>query len=109
VRLIVGDRQPPPAANTMAILKAIARARTWRDQIIAGEASGIRDLARIHKLNHSYVKRIYSFASFSPTSIAAILNGAVPPDVSLDSLVRRIPLVWAEQASVIATATESTI
>jgi hypothetical protein len=24
-------------------------------------------------------------------------------------LVRRIPLVWAEQASVIATATESTI
>jgi hypothetical protein len=35
----------------------------WRDQIIAGEVSGIRDLARIHKLNHSYVKRIYSFAS----------------------------------------------
>jgi DNA invertase Pin-like site-specific DNA recombinase len=105
VRLIVGDQQPPPAASTLAILRAIARARTWRDQIIAGEASGIRDLARIHKLNHSYVKRIYSFASFSPASTEAILNGDVPPDLSLDSLVRKIPLVWAEQGSVLATAT----
>jgi hypothetical protein len=105
VRLIVGDPQAPPAASTLAILKAIARARTWRDQIIAGQASGIRDLARLHKLNHSYVKRIYSFASFSPASIEAILNGGVPPDLSLDSLVRKVPLVWAEQGSVLASAT----
>jgi hypothetical protein len=66
VRLIVGDQHTPLAVSTLAILKAIARARKWRDQIIAGEATGIRDLARIHKLNHSYVKRIYSFASFGP-------------------------------------------
>ena len=104
VRLIVGEQQPPPAASTLAILKAIARARAWRDQIIAGEASGIRDLARIHKLNHSYVKRIYSFASFSPASIEAILKGDVPPDLSLDSLVGKMPLVWAEQGSALATA-----
>ncbi len=106
VRLIVGDQQAPLAASTLAILKAIARARKWRDQIIAGEATGIRDLARIHKLNHSYVKRIYPFASFSPASIEAILNGDVPPDISLDSLVRKIPLVWTEQGSVLASATD---
>jgi DNA invertase Pin-like site-specific DNA recombinase len=108
VRLIVGDQQAPLAASTLAILKAIARARKWRDQIIAGEATGIRDLARIHKLNHSYVKRIYSFASFSPASIEAILNGEVPPDLSLDSLVHRIPLAWTEQGSVLASATGAT-
>jgi len=108
VRLIVGDQQAPLAASTVAILKAIARARKWRDQIIAGEASGIRDLARIHKLNHSYVKRIYSFASFSPASIEAIINDDVPQDLSLDSLVRIIPLVWADQGSVLASATGAT-
>lgn len=102
VRLIIGEQPPLPAASTLAILKAIARARVWRDQIITGRAAGIRDLARIHKLNHSYVKRIYSFASFSPASIEAILNGDVPPNLSLDSLVRKIPLVWMEQGSVIA-------
>jgi site-specific DNA recombinase len=107
VRLIVGEQLPPPAASTQAILKAIARARTWRDQIIAGEASGIRDLARIHKLNHSYVKRIYSFAALSPASIVAIVRGDVPPDLSLDSLVHRIPLAWAEQSSAIATGQRS--
>ena len=106
VRLIVGVEQQPPAASTLAILRAIARACTWRDQIIEGEASGIRDLARIHKLNHSYVKRIYSFASFSPASIEAILNGGAPPDISLDSLVRKIPLIWAKQHALVATATE---
>jgi hypothetical protein len=108
VRLIVGDQQTPLAASTLAILKAIARARKWRDQIISGEATGIRDLARIHTLNHSYVKRIYSFASFSPASIEEILNGEVPPDLSLDSLVRIIPLVWADQGSVLASATGAT-
>lgn len=105
VRLTVGEPPPPPAASTLAILRAIARARIWRDQIIAGEATGIRDLSRIHKLNHSYVKRIYSFASFSPASIEAILSGEVPSDLSLDSLVRRIPLAWAEQRSILASAT----
>jgi site-specific DNA recombinase len=108
VRLILGDQQSPLASNTMAILKAIARARIWRDQIIAGEGSGIRDLARIHKLNHSYVKRIYSFASLSPASIEAILNGEVPPDLSLDSLVRRIPLAWTEQSIALASAAGAT-
>jgi DNA invertase Pin-like site-specific DNA recombinase len=107
VRLIVGDQQAPLAASTLAILKAIARARKWRDQIIAGDVTGIRDLAKTHKLNHSYVKRIYSFASISPASIEAILNGDVLPDLSLDSLVRKIPLVWAEQGSVLASATDS--
>ncbi|MGB8031452.1 MAG: recombinase family protein [Terracidiphilus sp.] len=110
IRLIVGDQQSPPAASTLAVLKAIARARAWREQIIAGEASGIRDLARIHNLNHSYVKRIYSFASFSPACIEIILNREIPSNLSLDSLVRKIPLVWAEQASVVATAAaESTV
>ena len=97
VRLIVVDQQAPLAASTLAILKAIARARKWRDQIIAGEATGIRDLARIHKLNHSYVKRIYSFASFSPASIEAILDGKASSELSLDLLARRIPIVWKEQ------------
>lgn len=105
VRLIVGDQQAPLAASIMAILKAIARARKWRDQLIAGEASGVKDLARIHKLNHSYVKRIYPFASFSPASIEAILNREVPSNLSLDSLVRKIPLVWTEQSTALATAT----
>jgi site-specific DNA recombinase len=103
VRLIVGAEQSPSVASSSAILRAIARARIWRDQIIAGEASGVRDLARAHKLNHSYVKRIYSFASLSPASIEAILRGDVSPALSLNSLVRKIPLVWAKQASLLAT------
>lgn len=97
VRLIVGENQAPSSTSTHAILKAIARARGWRDQIIAGEASGVRDLARIHKLNHSYVKRIYSFAAVSPAVIEALLAGEVSPAISLDSLAKRVPMLWKQQ------------
>jgi DNA invertase Pin-like site-specific DNA recombinase len=109
VRLIVGNEKQPAAASTLAIVRAIARARAWRDEIIAGKASGIRDLARNNKLNHSYVKRIYPFASLSPVSIEAILSGTIAADLSLDSLVRRIPLHWAKQRAVLAAATGSFI
>jgi site-specific DNA recombinase len=105
LRLIVGNEQTPSQASTLAILRAIARARSWREQLISGEVQGIKDLAKLHGLRATYVRRIIPFAFLSPASIEAILNGHVKPGLTLDSLVGRIPVVWAEQRSALAAAT----
>ncbi|MGD0157882.1 MAG: recombinase family protein [Terracidiphilus sp.] len=101
LRLIVGNDQAPPQINTLAILKAIARARAWREQLISGEAHGVRHLASLNQLRATYVRRILPFARLGPASIEAILNGRVAPELSLESLVGRIPMAWKEQAAII--------
>jgi DNA invertase Pin-like site-specific DNA recombinase len=102
LRLIVGNDQTPSPVSTLAILKAIARARAWREQLISGEAHGIKHLAKLHSLQATYVRRILPFAFLSPSSIDAILDGHVTPGLTLDSLVGKIPLEWKEQGASIA-------
>jgi hypothetical protein len=97
LRLIVGNHQTPPQTSTLAILKAIARARAWREQLISGEARGLEHLASLNRLGVTYVRRILPFALLSPTSIEAILNGQVDSEISLESLVGKIHFAWKEQ------------
>lgn len=103
-RLIVGNEQAPSEINTHAILKAIARARAWRKQLISGEAHGIEHLASLNHFHVAYVRRILPFARLGPAAIEAILNGQIAPDLSLDSLLGRIPMAWKEQAAIIGHA-----
>jgi DNA invertase Pin-like site-specific DNA recombinase len=100
-RLIVGNEQAPSEINTHAILKAVARARAWRKQLISGEARGIEHLASLNHFHVAYVRRILPFARLGPAAIEAILNGQIAPDLSLDSLLGRIPMTWKEQAAII--------
>jgi hypothetical protein len=99
--LIVGNDQAPSEINTHAILKAVARARAWRKQLISGEAHGIEHLASLNHFHVAYVRRILPFARLGPAAIEAILNGQIAPDLSLDSLLGGIPTAWKEQAAII--------
>jgi site-specific DNA recombinase len=99
LRLIIGNDQAPPVASSAAILKAVARARLWYDQIVTGEAASIRDLARTHNLTPRYVRQILPFASLGPTAIQAIIEGQCRPSITLNALADRIPLEWAQQPS----------
>jgi site-specific DNA recombinase len=98
VKLIVGNNQIAPEASRLAILKAIARARLWRDQLIIGEATNVRGLAALNKLNISYIRKLLPLAFLSPGVIEACLNGKMRPDFTLDSLARQFPTTWKDQA-----------
>jgi DNA invertase Pin-like site-specific DNA recombinase len=99
LRLIIGDVGDPLATNSLAILKAVSQARTWRQQLISGEVQGIKHLAKLNHLRVTTVRKILRFGFLSPVSIEAILVGQVTPNLSFDSLVGRIPVVWKEQAA----------
>jgi hypothetical protein len=102
LRLIVGNDQVPPQPSVHAIIRAIARARAWRAQMISGEVEGIKHLAKLHQIGVRYVRTILPFGYLSPASIETILNGKIAPRLSLDALSGRIPIDWASQIAVLA-------
>jgi hypothetical protein len=60
-------------------LKALARARTWHEWILAGEVSGRRAIAQRLGLNERYVSRVLECAFLAPDIVEAILDGRQPP------------------------------
>jgi site-specific DNA recombinase len=102
LRLIIGDTGDPLAVNSRAILKAVSQARTWQQQLISGEAQGIKHLAKLNHLRVTTVRKILRFGFLSPTSIEALLARQVTTNLSFDSLVGRIPAVWKKQAALMS-------
>jgi hypothetical protein len=97
VRIVLSSgeiNQPHPAT---ALMKAVARARDWADQIIAGKARTIEDLVKLSGLHKRYVRRIMHCAALSPQMIEAILKGRQPVDMTVLGLTHNLPLDWHEQ------------
>jgi site-specific DNA recombinase len=93
LRLIVGSNQVGTDLSRHAILKAIARARRWYEQIVAGEAAGLPDIARREEINYAYVKRIFPLALLSPARVELIFGGHSSA-LSLHALLADIPTQW---------------
>jgi hypothetical protein len=79
------------------LLKAIARAHDWQEQLVTGKASTIRSIAEKTGLGDRYVARVLPCAFLAPDIIEAILNGSQPPDLTFAKLTRHVPLNWVDQ------------
>ena len=75
-----------PAYQSQALLKAVARAHCWREQLVTGKASGPQAIANQTGLDESYVRRILGFALLAPDIIESILDGRQPHDLTLEKL-----------------------
>jgi DNA-directed RNA polymerase specialized sigma24 family protein len=100
IRLIVpagesgGERRARP---NVALIKAVARAHVWYEQLLSGEATSLRAIAREHGVMPRYVRRILRCAFLAPDLVEAILQGRQPPELTLARLCNTLPLDWAEQ------------
>jgi hypothetical protein len=97
LRLIVGNSQLTTEASRLAIVKAIARARLWYEQIVDGTAQNVSQLARMHNVSQRYIKKIFRLASLSPESIESILTRPESLPLSLDDLLQDVPINWKQQ------------
>src|SRR6202043_2511352 len=61
-----------------ALIKAIARGRTWFEELAAGRARSLRELAERDGITRRYVRRLVDLAFLSPDLVEAI-----PPARSL--------------------------
>jgi DNA invertase Pin-like site-specific DNA recombinase len=99
LRLIVGDHNRSAAIVDLALLKAVARAHRWFDEISAGKASSLAAIASREGLAVGYVGRLIRLAFLAPEIVEAIVEGRQPTTLTAEALTRRIelPLSWCSQ------------
>ncbi|NJL73496.1 MAG: hypothetical protein HC888_19205 [Candidatus Competibacteraceae bacterium] len=79
------------------VLRAIARAWSWRRQLESGGASTIQDIASAENLSDRFVGRMMRLAYLSPEVLERLVIRRVPPALSLSDLVAVAERPWAEQ------------
>jgi site-specific DNA recombinase len=85
-------RRPSPS-----LIKAIARAHDWHEQIVAGRMTGRRSIGKATGLDERYVAQILHAAFLAPDIVDAILDGQQPVGLRMEKLRKRPPIGWQEQ------------
>ena len=86
---------PPPPPSPLAL--AVARGLRWQERIESGDVKSISDLARLLRLDPSFVARTIRLAALAPDIIEGVLAGQEPDGLSLGRLRKEIPLLWEDQ------------
>jgi site-specific DNA recombinase len=86
------------------LLKMIARAHCWFDDLMSGRAASMAAIGKREKLGKRYVSRIIRLAFLAPEIVEQIVNGCQPPDLTAESLLKNrseLPLAWDAQHQVL--------
>jgi hypothetical protein len=80
-----------------SLVKTVARARMWYEQLISGEASSVEDLARRAGFKCRYMRKVLQGAVLSPDISEAILSGRQALHLTVKNLQSGLPLDWQQQ------------
>ena len=92
------DDRSKTSGPVPSLVKIVARARMWYEQLISGEASSVQDLARRAGFKCRYVRKILQCAVLSPDISEAILSGRQARHLTVKNLQSVLPLDWQQQA-----------
>jgi site-specific DNA recombinase len=99
LRLIL-DGKTDEARVDPALVKALARARAWFDEVASGRVGSLAEIARRDGLRKRYVARLTKLAFIAPSIAEAIADGRTPIGVNLQMLMDKrlqIDPCWTEQ------------
>jgi DNA invertase Pin-like site-specific DNA recombinase len=98
MRLVL-EGESTPARVDLPLLKAVARARRWSQDLLSGRVRSVDELARREQIDGSSVRRLLRLGFLSPRIVEAITAGRQPPDLTVIGLTRRVdlPLLWSAQ------------
>ncbi len=99
------DMAPETGGVDPHVLKAIAKAWSWRRKLESGEAATIQDIADAESVSDRYVGRMLRLAYLAPAVLEKLLINRVPPAVSIKEMTAAAELPWEMQKSVIFGAT----
>jgi hypothetical protein len=80
-----------------ALLTAIAKARSWMDDLIDGRAHSSEEIAEREQKVARHIRFLAPLAFLSPRIVDAIANGDLPAGGTVSGLLRSLPHSWAEQ------------
>jgi site-specific DNA recombinase len=83
-----------------ALLKAIARAHRWFDDLVSGRVRSMAEIGKREGVPKNYVSWLIRLAFLAPEIVEAIIQGNHPPDLTAQTLITRrvdLPLEWQAQ------------
>lgn len=83
------------------VLKAIAKAWSWRRKLESGAAATIQDVADAEGISDRYVGRMLRLAYLAPAVLEKLVIQRMSPPVSVKDMASAAELPWAEQEAVV--------
>jgi hypothetical protein len=93
----LADSQPLTAEPQAPLIIAISRALWWQGLIESGKYASITALAAALDIDRCYARRIIGLACLAPDLVQAIVAGAEPSGLSLETLAKGISSHWEKQ------------
>jgi len=108
MRLVIkgADKDAYAPRPDPVLIKAMARAHRWLDDVLAGRAKSFAAIAQAEGISDRYVGRLLPLAFLAPDIVEAILAGTQPADLTAEVLLRRtnLPIAWADQKTLLGFA-----
>jgi hypothetical protein len=105
MRLVLDDTAPPSHVD-QKLLKTVARAYRWADELLSGRAPSVGAIARRERVSDRYVWRLIRVGFLAPTIVEAIVDGRQPEDLTASALTQRLdlPALWQAQEQALGLA-----
>jgi hypothetical protein len=105
MRLVLDDTAPPSRVD-QTLLKTVACAYRWADDLLSGRAQSVGDIARREGVSDRYVWRLMRVGFLAPTIVEAIVDGRQPEELTASALTQRLdlPALWQAQEQTLGLA-----
>ena len=105
MRLVLDDTAPPSHVD-QTLLKTVARAYRWADELLSGRAASVGEIARRERVSDRYVWRLIRVGFLAPTIVEAIVDGRQPEELTASALTQRLdlPALWHAQEQALGLA-----
>ncbi len=100
MRIVIDGQLQAPQQLDPALLKALARARCWFEEVASGRVQSLVEIARREGLPKRYVTRLTKLAFVSPMVAEAVAAGRAPVGINLQMLMDgrlALPPDWTDQ------------
>lgn len=95
------DLVPDTGGVDPHVLKAIAKAWSWRRKLESGAAGTLADIAMAEGVTPAYAGRMLKLAYLAPAVLETLLIKRRSPAVSVKELGLAVDLPWAEQENAV--------
>jgi hypothetical protein len=77
-----------------AILLAVAKARSWIDDLASGRVQSFAEIAEREGKVERHIRLLSPLAFIPPRTLAAIIDGMGPHDATVTALAQAVPYRW---------------
>ena len=97
------DKGEASANPDQRLIRCLVQAHTWFDDLKQGRVATLSDIARKEGVSDRHISQVLPLAFLAPDITEAILAGRQPPELTAETLIKRIdlPLHWDDQRAML--------